>query len=45
MAELSKKLYFPHIQNPNVLSMGLQKMIASHWLEFDREAKYFYQKN
>jgi hypothetical protein len=43
MAELSKKLYFPHIQNPNVLSMGLQKMIASHWLEFDREAKYFHQ--
>jgi len=43
MTELSKKLYFPHIQNPNVLSMGLEKTITPHWLEFDREAKYFYQ--
>jgi hypothetical protein len=43
MTELSKKLYFPHIQNPNILSMGLEKTITPHWLEFDREAKYFYQ--
>ncbi|MFQ3324598.1 MAG: hypothetical protein ACI90U_002428 [Pseudomonadales bacterium] len=43
MTELSKKLYFPHIQNPNVISMGLEKTITPHWLEFDREAKYFYQ--
>ena len=43
MTELNKKLYFPHSQNPNVLSMGLQKMVSPRWLEFDYEAKDFYQ--
>jgi hypothetical protein len=43
MTELNKKLYFPHVQNPNVLSMGLQQMVSPRWLEFDYEAKCFYQ--
>lgn len=43
MVDLSKKIYFPHIQTPNVLSMGLQKLGQKNWLEFDTEAKLFYQ--
>jgi hypothetical protein len=43
MTDLKKKLYFPHSQNASVLSMGLQKLITPRWLEFDYEAKYFYQ--
>jgi|TARA_B110000902_G_C14293251_1_gene581974 hypothetical protein len=43
MIDLTKKLYFPHIQHPNVLSMGIQKLSSPQWLEFDSEAKLFYQ--
>jgi hypothetical protein len=43
MSPLFKPLYCPHIDDPNVLHMGLQKITTDQWLLIDHEAKDFYQ--
>jgi hypothetical protein len=43
MSDLSKPLYHPHIDDPNVLHMGLQKIGPDQWLQADHEAGAFYR--
>ncbi len=38
-----KPLYLPHIDDPNVLHMGLQKITPEQWLQADHEAGHFYR--
>lgn len=43
MSVLSKPLFCPHTDDPNVLHMGLQTITADQWLLVDNEAQDFYQ--
>ncbi len=40
---LKKRLYLPHLDDPAVLHMGLQKISADQWLYPDLEAADFYR--
>jgi hypothetical protein len=43
MISLAKQLYLPHLQDPEILHMGLQTILPEQWLQPDLEASDFYQ--